>query len=236
MQKDRIALKVISFAGASLLVAAFAWTGCSNNSSPQSYSLDWKQPGLNSLYVETHFHGSLAIGQQGSEDGSIEVTAIGTFEGKPNAVTLGSGIEYIAFESNGDYSVLDSAFGYSQADWQRFPTGKGSPIMQSTDTIYAPDAIRFSDSTRVHKDYTRTYVDIEDISDYQHNHTYGTFKIHEVCIEDDSVVKFNQPATPKITTFNTDYWIAPTIGWIIKDSTCDGKNWTSKILDGCTVY
>jgi len=215
--------------------------GCSHSSSPPPVEdLTWKVPGTGSLYVDTYSRGTIALGQQGNSDASYSVKANGLFAGESNTVTLvntrnSNDKEYLAFESNGDYSILDTSLGFSSNDWQRFPTGGGSPVLQSVDTLYFPDSIRFFDTLHVHKDFIRTYEGVENITDTS-KVTYATFKIHQMTTEDDSVVSFQNPATPVITTLNTYYWIAPTIGWIVKDSSCDDTNWTRKVLDGCTVY
>ncbi len=236
MQINRSKSKVCGFSALVFLVT-LSVAGCHSSSSapPTAQDLTWHLPGTGSLYVETHYHGSLTSNLQGSEDAHYYVNEIGSYAGKPNTFKLDSSEEYFAFESNGDYSVLDSAWGLAPSDWQRFPTGQGSPIVQTGDTIYAPDSVLYLDTTHVHKTATRSYVDVENITDATTD-TYATFKIHEVITEVDSVVSFQHPSTPQTITYTNNYWIGPTIGWIVRDSSCNGTTWTRKLLAGCTVY
>lgn len=222
----------------SIALLAFIALACHSSTSPQPAQVEdltWHVPGTGSLYVETHFRGTEMYGLQDSRDAHYWVQSIGSFAGKINAIKLDSIEEYIAFESNGDYSVLDSSWGLSPADWQRFPTGQGSPIVQTRDTTFAPDSILYFDTTHVYKLATRSFVDVENITDSD-KISYATFKIHEVSTEVDSVISFQHPSNPQVITMNTDYWIAPTIGWIVKDSSSDDSSWTRKQLNGCTVY
>lgn len=224
-----------------VLFEMIGFGGCQNSSSPPpatpphqpAQGLTWKVPGVGSLFVETHYHGSLEFNLQGSEDAHYWVGANGYFAGKSNTIKLDSSGEYISFETNGDYSVLDSSWGFSSSDWQRFPTAGGSPIVQIADTTYSPDGILYFDTTQVQKYATRSYIGVENITDAD-SITYGTFKIHEVITETETIL--SHPSTSHTTILNTDYWIAPAIGWIVKDSSCDGTDWTSKLLAGCTVY
>jgi hypothetical protein len=226
-----------------VLFEMIGFGGCQNSSSPPPATpphqpvqgLTWKVPGVGSLFVETHYHGSLKFNLQGTEDAHYWVGANGYFAGKSTTFKLDSSGEYISFETNGDYSVLDSLWGFSSSDWQRFPTAGGSPIVQTSDTTYSPDGILYFDTTQVQKYATRSYIGVENITDAD-GITYATFKIHEVTIESETFLSSQHPSTPQTTILNTDYWIAPAIGWIVKDSSCDGTDWTSKLLAGCTVY
>ena len=107
--------------------------------------------------------------------------------------------------------------------------------MQTVDTTHAPDGILFLDTTHVSKRAVRTYIGVDTFTDPD-NVTYATFKIHELSVEIDSAMVFQHPSIPHTITINADYWIAPTIGWIVKDSASDGSSWTRKLLNRCTVY
>ena len=187
--------------------AAFTFTGCSHSSSPSSSppqveDLTWRVPGVSSLYVETYSH---AIGANSPDysDGSWEVIENGIFEGKSSAIELinrnNTDTEYIAFESNGDYSILDTALGVSPAKWRRYPTGGGSPITQIADSTYLPDSVRFFDTTHVHKVFTRAYIRVENITD-TNGVTYATRKVHELAMQVDSIMSFHNPSLPETTT------------------------------------
>jgi hypothetical protein len=132
MQKNRPRTRA-GFIFGSFLLVVLSFIACQHpNSAPAppiavAPSLTWKIPGVGSLYVETHYHGTVGANQQGSSDAHYFVSTVGSFANKPNTIKLDSIEEYIAYESNGDYSILDSSWGYSSADWQTYPTGGGLP-------------------------------------------------------------------------------------------------------------